>query len=586
MRVTVRLFARQREIAGSREVALELPAPATIEDAWAALAELHPALAAGRPYVRFARNGEYADPTTPLVDGDQLACIPPVSGGAGDELGKRSPPGSWSSVRATACDSGRTLGDRAGDAGRRCRGRFEGRTRETPGAPAPGEEAEARRHDAGSASRRSSTRPSSRSRSACSRRSPAPSRPASGCTGLPSSTPPAACRWGRPPGHRRLRTPPGRGVRRRPLRDGRDEGTGADLEGRALRGRPRLDRSASTHQMTWGARRSGRRGMKVTSRWTWRGSPASASEADRAPRPGLRRSGRPHDGRGERCDRGRAGRRRDGVIVNDSHGSMYNLAREALHPAAWLIQGQKAWSMVEGAGPGRAVGVALFVGYHARAGDPMGTIAHTYSFAPTLTVLDGRPAGETAINARGPGGLGDPGRDGKRRRSVGPRGRGLASLGRAGDREAGSGPQRRRLPPPVTRPRARPTGRGTGRPARRRRGAAPARPPAAGGHRGDLPPPGRRRPRGHRSGCRAGRRRVGSPRRRRRRRGLPRLPGRDTPVRPRRVTTALLARGSRPSGRPRRHPAAPGWPSKGLCMKPESGLANGVAFRTSTGPRS
>ena len=87
------------------------------------------------------------------------------------------------------------------------------------------------------------------------------------------------------------------------------------------------------------------------------------------------------------------------VVVNDSHGFMYNLSREVLHPAARLIQGQKAWSMVEGAGPNRAVGVALFVGYHARAGDPMGTIAHTYSFAPTLTVLDGRLAGETAINA-------------------------------------------------------------------------------------------------------------------------------------------------------------------------------------------
>ena len=47
MRVRIRLFARQREIVGAREVAVELPGPSTIEDAWAALVVLHPALAPG-----------------------------------------------------------------------------------------------------------------------------------------------------------------------------------------------------------------------------------------------------------------------------------------------------------------------------------------------------------------------------------------------------------------------------------------------------------------------------------------------------------------------------------------------------------
>ena len=81
MRIRIRLFARQREIAGAREVAVEIPSGSTIEDAWAALADLHPALADGRPYVRFARNGEYAAAEEPLHDGDEVACIPPVSGG-------------------------------------------------------------------------------------------------------------------------------------------------------------------------------------------------------------------------------------------------------------------------------------------------------------------------------------------------------------------------------------------------------------------------------------------------------------------------------------------------------------------------
>ena len=63
------------------------------------------------------------------------------------------------------------------------------------------------------------------------------------------------------------------------------------------------------------------------------------------------------------------------ILVNDSHSSMYNLLPEALDPRATLLQGQKAWSMVAGAMDG--FDVALFVGYHARAGHPRGTIAHT-----------------------------------------------------------------------------------------------------------------------------------------------------------------------------------------------------------------
>ncbi len=66
------------------------------------------------------------------------------------------------------------------------------------------------------------------------------------------------------------------------------------------------------------------------------------------------------------------------VVVNDSHGSMYNLTPEAIDPRARLVQGRKPLSMVEAAADG-AFDVALFVGYHARAGHPRGTIAHTYT---------------------------------------------------------------------------------------------------------------------------------------------------------------------------------------------------------------
>jgi D-amino peptidase len=91
------------------------------------------------------------------------------------------------------------------------------------------------------------------------------------------------------------------------------------------------------------------------------------------------------------------------ILVNDSHGGMYNLSPIGLHPAARLLQGQKAWSMVAGAAPspdGRpAFDVALFVGYHARAGHPTGTIAHTFSDEAVETRLNGRATGEYGMNA-------------------------------------------------------------------------------------------------------------------------------------------------------------------------------------------
>ena len=49
----------QREIAGTRDLQLELPDGATVEDSWTALVERFPRLAPGRAAVRFARNGAY-----------------------------------------------------------------------------------------------------------------------------------------------------------------------------------------------------------------------------------------------------------------------------------------------------------------------------------------------------------------------------------------------------------------------------------------------------------------------------------------------------------------------------------------------
>jgi MoaE-MoaD fusion protein len=77
VRITVRLFAVLRERAGASEVTLELPDGARVRDALAELSEL----AAGLPLV-MAVNREYAAEDHVLDSGDELALIPPVSGGA------------------------------------------------------------------------------------------------------------------------------------------------------------------------------------------------------------------------------------------------------------------------------------------------------------------------------------------------------------------------------------------------------------------------------------------------------------------------------------------------------------------------
>ena len=80
MRVLVRLFASYREAAGRGHFELELPPGATVRDAIARILKEHPLVAEGRQVV-IARNREYVTPDATLADGDELALIPPVSGG-------------------------------------------------------------------------------------------------------------------------------------------------------------------------------------------------------------------------------------------------------------------------------------------------------------------------------------------------------------------------------------------------------------------------------------------------------------------------------------------------------------------------
>jgi molybdopterin converting factor subunit 1 len=77
----VKLFARLRDLAGGSDHEAEVPEGATIADVWAALVARQPAL---EPYARsmsVARNLEYARLATPVEEADEIAFMPPVSGG-------------------------------------------------------------------------------------------------------------------------------------------------------------------------------------------------------------------------------------------------------------------------------------------------------------------------------------------------------------------------------------------------------------------------------------------------------------------------------------------------------------------------
>jgi molybdopterin converting factor subunit 1 len=80
--VRARLFARLRELAGTETESVELAAGSNVADVFEAVARLHPGLVADFNAVRVAVNQEFVDWDKPVADGDEVAFIPPVSGGA------------------------------------------------------------------------------------------------------------------------------------------------------------------------------------------------------------------------------------------------------------------------------------------------------------------------------------------------------------------------------------------------------------------------------------------------------------------------------------------------------------------------
>ena len=81
-KVKVRLFARLAELAGTRDAEVEIGEGLTAGDAFRLLARSHPSIAPFEARVMYAVNREYVEASSPLSEGDELALIPPVSGGA------------------------------------------------------------------------------------------------------------------------------------------------------------------------------------------------------------------------------------------------------------------------------------------------------------------------------------------------------------------------------------------------------------------------------------------------------------------------------------------------------------------------
>jgi molybdopterin converting factor subunit 1 len=81
MNVRVKLFAAAKELAGSDELTVELPANATVAEVRSAVVESHPALDRIMRHAMWAVDAEYASDATIVTERSAVALIPPVSGG-------------------------------------------------------------------------------------------------------------------------------------------------------------------------------------------------------------------------------------------------------------------------------------------------------------------------------------------------------------------------------------------------------------------------------------------------------------------------------------------------------------------------
>ncbi len=81
MHVSIRLFGRLHDLAGAAELERDVPAGAAVGDVWRQLSGEIPAMAPYSRSISAAVNADFARMTAPVSDGDEVAFLPPVSGG-------------------------------------------------------------------------------------------------------------------------------------------------------------------------------------------------------------------------------------------------------------------------------------------------------------------------------------------------------------------------------------------------------------------------------------------------------------------------------------------------------------------------
>jgi molybdopterin synthase catalytic subunit len=86
MQIKVLFFGLLKDICGHAEERLELPPAAPLRAVFDHYAELYPALRTMAGSIVLARNHEFAQPADPLAEGDEVALLPPVSGGTPPEI--------------------------------------------------------------------------------------------------------------------------------------------------------------------------------------------------------------------------------------------------------------------------------------------------------------------------------------------------------------------------------------------------------------------------------------------------------------------------------------------------------------------
>lgn len=83
MQVRVKCFAWAHEVTGQEEVELEVPEGGTVADLRASLAEKFPVFSGRMESIAVSVNHEFAGDSKSISAGDELALIPPISGGCG-----------------------------------------------------------------------------------------------------------------------------------------------------------------------------------------------------------------------------------------------------------------------------------------------------------------------------------------------------------------------------------------------------------------------------------------------------------------------------------------------------------------------